>query len=201
MTLIEKLYKDNGQKMAVDYLKARSLILEEMNSKGGWINLTDVEKDVIINVFLEDPLVDTATNNTNKVTHLMTTKGMSVTEAQAYLATAYAMHHVKEVKSCEKRAASQDAAELVAIYLNLSDARDFIDTTKTLYDMYRLQGIKGTQYGTVGEGLLDFIESTPGTSFEHIGLAQQGYTINNSMPVSGLVSGLVDILINGNYNR
>lgn len=200
MTQIEILYKDGGTKLAVDYLKVRALILTEVNTKGGWGFLSDKEKDVVIDSFLEDPLLDTDTNNINKVTHLVTVHGMSSPDAQAYLAVAFATHHVKEVKSCEKRAASQDVAALMATYLDLADARDFIDTTKAMYDMFRLQGIKGTQYGTVGEGLLDFIESQAGTSFEFIGLAQQGYVLKTGV-IQDLVTGLVDMLINGNYTK
>lgn len=200
MTQIEILYKDGGTKLAVDYVKVRALILTEVNTKGGWGFLSDKEKDVVIDSFLEDPLLDTDTNNINKVTHLVTVHGMSSPDAQAYLAVAFATHHVKEVKSCEKRAASQDVAALMATYLDLADARDFIDTTKAMYDMFRLQGIKGTQYGTVGEGLLDFIESQAGTSFEFIGLAQQGYVLKTGV-IQDLVTGLVDMLINGNYTK
>lgn len=197
--MIVTLYRKFGSpKLAIDYLKARELAKQEMINKGGWTELTDEEKFHVIKFFVEDPEFDSATNNANKVGFL-TSIGYSIQDAQLYLPKAYAVHHEKEVVACKKRADSIDASNLVALYLGLDDARDFIETTKSLYDLFRDQGIKGVNYGSVGEGLLDFIESTPGTSFEFLGLAQQGYTTNGGLPISGLITGLKDILINGNY--
>jgi hypothetical protein len=200
METIEKLYRKHGTyKIAVDYLKARSLAIEIMVTKGGWNSLTTPEKNYIIAFYAEDPAMDLATNNQVKGQFLVM-NGVDPASIAKYLRNAYSKHHIKENEACKKRADSIAATDVVAKYLTLVDARDFIELTKTLYDLFKDQGIKGLNYGSVGEALMDFINSTVGTSFETTGLEQQGYTLNTGTWV-GFREELIDILINGNYKR
>jgi uncharacterized protein YoaH (UPF0181 family) len=200
MATIVQLYRKYGSpKIAIDFLKARALAKIEMVNKGGWNNLTDEEKDYIILFYLKDPSIDEATNNTNKVTYLMG-KGMSYNEAIDYLTTAYSKFHSKERDSTYKRATSVDTTNLLAKYLTTEDMASFLDITKMMIDKYKDEGITGTEYSVVGEGLTDFINSTPGTSFENLGLASQGYVLKTGT-IDDLKNGLIDILINGNYAK
>lgn len=202
MSNIKKYYRvkdDTQKKIAIDYLKARELAKDEMVTLGGWGSLTSEDKGYIVDFFLEDPAFDSATNNANKVGYLMGT-GLSLQEAQGYLASAYAAHHKKEKGACYKRANSVRVSEIVATYLSISDAADFVKTIDIPLTLYTTQGIKGVNDGSAGAGLFDFLESTAGTIYETAGLAEQGYTINVGT-VNDLITALMDVLRNGNYTK
>lgn len=187
-----------------DYLAMRKAYCDEvLTNKTTWANFSNEEKQRFIDLFLNDPnlnadpLLNQQANDQNKVIFLMGL-GYSQAVAQQVLVDSYSEHHVFEIEACTARANASKSTAVVIKYLNISDARDFIETTKSLYDLYADQGIKGVNDGSVGEGLFDFIESTVGTSFEFLGLEQQGYTLKGGT-WSTFKAELMDILRNGNY--
>lgn len=188
----------NTDYQGYDYLKRRDIIISSFR----WSNSnTDQTIDNVIENFAFDPTVDMTTNDTNKVVHLMTKKGMTQQESEDYLIKKFADFRVKERESYTNRRNSKQLTIVVSSLLSFTDARDFIETTKTLMDLYSEDGIVGVNYGVVGEGIIDYIESTVGTSYENTGLAVKGYTIKGA-PVNtlqDLIDGLKDVLINGNY--
>lgn len=201
MTRIQQLKRKYGHhKIAVDYLKARDLARDEMVVQGGWNALSDVDKYEIILLFLDDPAFDRATNDANKVGFLMS-KGLTLQQAQMYLVQAYSSHNVLEIEACAKRANSEAIRNILISFLSINDAADFTRVTKDLIALYSTKGIKGINDGTSGEGIFDFIESTSGTTYETAGLAEQGYVLNGGAPYSILITGLMDILRNGNYKK
>lgn len=176
-----------------DYLYIRDKVndasLVEFN---GWVNLEDEEKDLIIklSLYLSGP--------TDKVIYLMG-KGMTQSQAGSHLYTAYSYHNVKEVESCIMRSSSAKFREVVLTFLLITDAADFAEVIQGLEIMFSKTGVKGVNDGISGEGLFDWVESTPGTSFENGGLEAQGYVIQNGLTIQMFIGALMDVLRNGNY--
>jgi hypothetical protein len=182
-----------GDFICSDYLQVRDRIIEIFQ----WSTATDIEKDLIIEYFGYEPALDLATNDTNKVAYLMG-KGMTQIEAQGFLIQSYAAFHTKEKESCQTRANSEKLSEVMLTYLTIPDARDFIETTKSLVDLYTDQAVFGTNQGTAGVGIIDYIDSTVGTVYENVGLSGKNYTLNVGT-MEDLKNGLKDVLLTGNY--
>jgi hypothetical protein len=187
-------WKKWGSIVNNDYLQTRGYIIDICD----WSNLTDAEKDIVIECFAYDNSLDQATNDSNKVTYLMG-KGMSQIEAEAFLIQSFAEYRVHEKASCLARATSKQRDITVLTYLSSMDAKDFLETSKTLLELYKSEGVIGSEYGFVGVGVMDYIESTTGTVYENVGLASKGYTINGGAPIQMLIDGVKDIFVNGNY--
>lgn len=199
MADIITLFRKHGNpKVAIDYLKARDLATEEITNKGGWGNLTDLEKDYIIEFFINIPGMDYDTSNATKISHLMSVHSMTLQEAGAHLAGVYPRHHIGERNACLKRAQSKDIMTVMQTYLNIVDMADFVETTKDLYDAFKDEGIRGSQDGQHGMGLFDWIENTG--DFAVAGLIEQLYVYKQGTAADFKVA-LMDILRNGNYIR
>lgn len=186
-----------GDVLCTDILQVRDRIKEELDAIS-WSGLTNTQKDIVIEYYLKETNKDEATSNTEKVVYLMTSKGYSPLQAQGVLIKAYGSYHPKEVYACNKRANTEKLYEVIAKYLTLADAGDLIKITHKLFDLYKTQAIRGTQDGNAGEGLFNFLESTPGTSYETTGLEQQGYTLSTGT-YSEFITELMDVLRHGNY--
>lgn len=195
ITSIESWYQ-YGNTLCSDILQTRDRIKEIVNS-GTWSALNSNEKDIVIEMYITQDGVDENTYNTNKVVHLMS-KGYSLQEAQAALIQAYGIYHTKEVIACTKRANCEKLYMVIAKYLTLADAGDLIKITHKLFDLYKTQAIRGTEDGNAGEGLFNFLESTPGSSYENAGLEQQGYVLKTGT-YSEFITELMDVLRHGNY--
>lgn len=187
-----------GLKVCTDFLQVRSRIVDEINIKGGWTGLTNTEKDVCITYCALATGVSINDDNMNKVIYLTTTKGLSQPQAMGYLLQAFAQYNSKEIECCSKRITSSRLFETIGMFLSTSDGADFVKITQNLAYLYQRHAIMGVNEGVSGEGLFDFIQSTPGTQYEFAGLAQQGYTINNGT-ITDLINGIMDVLKNGNY--
>jgi hypothetical protein len=182
-----------GSFICTDYLQTRNHIIDIFD----WSTATDAEKDIVISYFGFDKSLDTATNDTNKVAYLMG-KGMTQADAQGFLVLSYSKFHTKEKGACYQRANCEKLSIVMLSYLSIIDSRDFIETTKLLMDLYAQQGIFGTAYGVAGVGIMDYIESTPGTVYENVGLDSKGYIFNTGT-LNDFKNDLKDILLNGNY--
>jgi len=179
-----------------DVLYIRERIRESLNIIG-WSGCSNTDKDIIIKYYLKETSKTESESDTEKVIYLMS-KGYSLNEAQGLLIKAYADFHILEIDACYKRANSSKLFTIIGKYLSVPDASDLIKITHTLFDLYKTQAIRGTTYGTAGEGILDFIMSTPGTSYEFTGLEQQGYVLNTGN-YNDFINELLDVLKFGNY--
>lgn len=162
-----------------------------------WSGCTNTEKDIVIKYYLKETNKTQSESDTEKIVYLM---GLGYTQQQAigFLIQSYSVYHLLEIDSCNKRGNSTKLYDIIGKYISISDAADLIKITHKLFDLYKTQAIRGTTYGTAGEGLLDFITSTPNTSYEFSGLEQQGYVLNTG-DYNSFISELMDILKNGNY--
>jgi len=193
MTTIEAIHKA-GSKSYKDYLVKRKSISDEATSST-WSNLTDNDKYIVIRYYATDNNVDTNTNNANKVGFLMG-EGQSLSEAQDYLLSAFALHHEKEIPVCETRAKCKKLNEVVLSHLSEDDATDFTNTSATLFGFYINHARKGSNDNSKLDGLFDFIEST--SSYALVGLEQQGYALLQGTWAS-FTTAIMDVLRNGNY--
>lgn len=176
-----------GESYFIDYLVWYNLLRDGLSD---WITLTNDQKIMAIDHNI-------GTNTLEKVQHLMSL-GLSQVEASVRLQKAFARHHVKEVEACRGRSISETLYVIVSKYLDIPEGAEFFGLTQNLYDKYVTQAIFGTEYGNSGLGLMDFIESTPGTIYENAGLEQQGFTMQNGdADSSNFVVELVNWLIWG----
>jgi hypothetical protein len=165
-----------------------------------WANLTDDERDFMIELYLKETAITEAQDSTNKVTHLISTGQATTTEeARLIIVDKWSKHHVLEVEACEKRAKALKLYLEVGTYLSISDATDFFTTVENLYFGYEKQAIKGTNDGSE-TGLFDYIESTVGTVYEFAGLESKGYTMQNGdLDETNFIIAIMDVLRNGKY--
>ena len=197
MSTITTLTKRYGnKKVAIDFLKARDLILADMIGQGGWANLSDEDKYAVIKMFVftdADPNTDT----TNKATFL-TIKGHSGAEISEILGTAYP-HYQQEARiACQKRRGSQAFMSVLQTYLEIPDMVQLLETTKNLLAKYSEEAIIGSAYGLAGDGIADFLENTSG--FEFTGLEAQAFSTKTGTKTD-LANDLMDILKDGNYTK
>jgi hypothetical protein len=195
ITSIES-WNQYGDILCTDCLQIRDRIKYHFELVS-WSGLTGTEKDIVINLYLKESYKDDNTSNTEKIMHLLG-KGYSMAQAQGTLIKSYSEYHIREVVACASRANSEQLYIVIAKYLTLADAGDLIKITHKLFDLYKSQGIRGTLDGNAGEGLFNFLESTPGTSYETTGLQQQGYSLNTGNYTT-FITELMDVLRNGNY--
>lgn len=182
--------------ITTDYLQTRERI-RVMLDDIAWTGCTINEKYIVIKYYLKESLKTSSDSDSEKIQFLMG-EGLSLDESKIFLIKAYSVYHIKEIDACNKRSNSESLYEVIAKYLNLTDAADLIKITHKLFDLYKSQAIRGLNDGTAGEGLFDFLESTVGSSYETSGLEQQGYTLNTG-DFTSFISELMDVLRNGNY--
>lgn len=191
-------WRDYGLDVCTDYLQVRDCIRLILNTSV-WTTLTVEEKYATIDFYTREDGITIEDDNSRKILFLIS-EGYTQEEAKDYMQTAWAEFHKEEIKACYKRAYNKTIFKVFSKYLNLEEAADLTRVIQDLYYMYTTQGIKGTKDGHAGEGLYDFIESTPGTSYETAGLEQQGYTMQTGDPdTTNFVAELMDVLRGGNY--
>lgn len=182
--------------LCTDRLQLRLRIIEILNTQT-WSGISDEERDIVIKYYLKETSKSDSVANEEKVIFLMG-KGFSFGEVQGLLIKSYSIYHLMEIESCYSRANSAKLFEVIAKYLTLVDAADLINITHKLFDLYKTQGIRGVNDGSVGAGLFDFLESTVDTMYETSGLQQQGYVLNTG-DYTTFISELMDVLKYGNY--
>lgn len=182
-----------------DYYQFRDYQRSEL-SPLGWAQLSDKQKDLMIKLDLEDNSIDEATNNANKVSHLISTgQAANVDEASLFLVNSWASHHVLMVESCKQRAEALKMFIEIGTYLSKQDGQDFFETIQLMYDGFREQAIRGSQDDS-DVALFDYIEGTPGTVNEFINLSTKGYTMRNGdIDASNLIIAIMNILRLGQY--
>ena len=175
-----------GKLAANDY----QVIRDEILALQTWATNTNAEKDVIIKY------CDRNVTDTDKVTYLMTVKGMTQPQAQGFLLETWHKHHKKFLYSCDER--WYYAKKIVLTYLNESDGGDLFDTINDLANTYLTIGRKGQGYEDNKDGIMNYIESTYG--FVGQGLAENIYTLQTGTWAE-FISALKDCIINGIYNK
>ena len=165
-----------------------------------WVNLSNSEKDFMIDLYLKETSISQATDDTNKATHLITTgQAVDAESARLLIVESWSKHHILDVESCKARANALKLYISIGTYLSISDATDFFMTVENLYVGFRDQAIKGTQDGSE-EGLFDYIESTVGTVYEFAGLASKGYVMQNGdSDEINFTASIMDVIRHGKY--
>ncbi len=120
----------------------------------GWTAMTDTEKDIIIDWYAYPE------GSTEIVTYLVTTKGMSVNEAEDYLIDKWHIYWNSFLEDCPER--WSNAAKVTVGYLPFSAASQVLDTVNVLVDKYIIAGRLGIGYGDTSDGLMNFIMSSSG---------------------------------------
>ena len=120
----------------------------------GWTAMTDTEKDVIIDMYAYPE------GSTEIVTYLVTTKGMTVNEAEDYLIDKWHTYWNSFLEDCPER--WSNAAKVTVGYLPFSASSQLLDTVNVLVDKYIVAGRLGIGYGDTSDGLMNFIMSSSG---------------------------------------
>ncbi len=132
----------------------------------GWTAMTDTEKDIIIDWYAYPE------GSTEIVTYLVTTKGMSVNEAEDYLIDKWHIYWNSFLEDCPER--WSNAAKVTVGYLPFSAASQVLDTVNVLVDKYIIAGRLGIGYGDTSDGLMNFIMSSSG----YVGNGLEEYCIS-----------------------
>jgi hypothetical protein len=183
--------------LTTDYLQLRDYIRDILNEKS-WVNLTNFEKDIVIEYHIKEAIKTLAEEQTEKVTYLVLEKDISASEATSFMIRSFANHQIKNKAACAKRMDQAELYFIVGKYLDLSEATDFYSVAEILFSKYKDQGIKGTMHGDYEAGLFDFMESTVGTVYETAGLASQNYTMLVGT-LQDFIDEMLNILRKGNY--
>ena len=192
-------WKESGEQATSDFLQFQSYV-EEVADGLLWSSLTNEEKEFLIDYYLKANTTTREADNLQKITYLITTKGMTQAQAEDYLRQSWANYHIKEIESCKRRSESKEVYLVISTYLSFQEASDFVRTIETPLYMYATQGIRGIEEGNTIEGLFDFIQSTPGTIYETAGLNEQGYTmLTGDTDVTNFKADLLNVLRLGNY--
>lgn len=132
----------------------------------GWTAMTDTEKDIIIDWYAYPE------GSTEIVTYLVTTKGMSVNEAEDYLIDKWHIYWNSFLEDCPER--WSNAAKVTVGYLPFSAASQVLDTVNVLVDKYIIAGRLGIGYGDTSDGLMNFVMSSSG----YVGNGLEEYCIS-----------------------
>ena len=124
----------------------------------GWSAMTDTEKDYIIDAYAYPE------GSTEIVTYLVTTKGMTVNEAEDYLIDKWHTYWNSFLEDCPER--WSNAAKVTVTYLPFSAASQVLDTVNVLVDKYIVAGRLGIGYGDTSDGLMNFVMSTSDRDWE-----------------------------------
>lgn len=177
-----------GLNICNDYLCTKGEI-KELVTNIGWSNLTNEEKDIAIICYsYSDP--------TEAVIYLMTVKGYTQQQAQAFLLSAWHKHHSHVVEACRQRWFYLKL--IIAAFLSFTDAEDLFDKNESLIFAYTDMGRLGKNYGDKKDGIMDMIESTNG--YENNGLRESGYTLTQGN-YDVFISAVHDVLVNGYYTK
>jgi hypothetical protein len=182
-----------------DYSQFREYTRAILDAKT-WVNLSNSEKDFMIDLYLKEAAISQVTDDTNKATHLITTGQATDAESvRLLIVDRWSKHHILDVESCRARANALKLYISIGTYLSISDATDFFMTVENLYVGFRDQAIKGTQDGSE-EGLFDYIESTVGTVYEFAGLSSKGYAMQNGdLDELNFIAAIMDVIRHGKY--
>jgi hypothetical protein len=120
----------------------------------GWSAMTDTEKDCIIDAYAYPE------GSTEIVTYLVTTKGMTVNEAENYLIDKWHTYWDSFLEDCPER--WSNAAKVTVSYLPFSATSQVLDTVNVLVDKYIVAGRLGIGYGDTSDGLMNFVMSSSG---------------------------------------
>jgi hypothetical protein len=138
----------------------------------GWSAMTDTQKDYIIDVYAYPE------GSTEIITYLVTTKGMTQTEAENYLTDRWHIHWGNFLKDCPER--WNNTVKVTVGYLPFSASSQLMDTVNVLVDKYLVTGRLGVGYGDTSDGLMNFVMSS--SSYVGNGLEEycisHGFTLN-----------------------
>lgn len=176
LEIIDETWKD----LYTDYKAARVAIYYLVVSKGGFDNLTSIEKEIAARWFVVG----------------------SDKQAQVFsLPEIIALGKIYNNSSGIARKARLEAM-MIELWNRLSqnqvnDIISAMNFSKVSVNYIEL-GQEGTLEGNP-EGLFDYVEARSGTSWENTGLRVQNYTPLGMSNCAELADRVMDILVNGNY--
>lgn len=189
-----------GSATGSDHLKVRSEIQKLLDSKT-WALASSSERDIAIDFWIKEDIVTISDDNTNKVTHLMTTQGMTQADAVSLLQSKFGENHIKNIEACNNRGAHSKLYRLIAKYLSFQDAHDFNNTVRDLLSDYKTQALLGTEDSTGMVGLFDYIENTAGTIYATAGLASKAYVMQNGdLDMTNFTIELMSLFRDGDFS-
>lgn len=189
-TTIQNIYNVTSVYVKDNILKQD--LLRQALSATTWSSLTNSEKDIVIEMSIGDL-------DTEKVTYLLS-NGYTQAQAVSILRNNWGLNLNKNRRACEKRLKSLKISDVLGIYLTIQDAEDLQTTIRDLEDDY-LMGMRGVAHHGETYGLVDYFNSTTGTTGETQGLRQtKSYVMQNGdANMDNFVNDVLDVLIYGNY--
>jgi len=162
-----------GETFCDDY-QHKQKIIRLFHYEKGWDVLTDAEKDLVVKYYANPQLDPTGDTQTIQViTHLMTTKNLSIDEATDEVVDRW--HNYWENVVIEAPVRWRKAVKVAVKYLSFVDATDLLNTIENLVAYYLNSGRLGLGYGDSKDGILNYITST--NSFVGTGLRFNAYTL------------------------
>lgn len=163
----------HGAEVLSDYQEKQKAIKLAGYNKG-WSACTNVERDIIVDYYANPQVNPTgATQNTEVITHLMTTKGLSYSDSVDYVVDRWWDHWTAFLSDCDSR--WRDAVKTTIKHLSFVDASDLFDEIEILVGYYLDAGRLGLDYGDSKEGIMDYVMST--NMYEGNGLEENAYTL------------------------
>jgi len=162
-----------GGLFSEDY-QHKQKIMRVFHYEKGWVNLTNEEKDIIIEYYANPQVSPTGDTQTMQVIqHLMLFKSMSEDEAVDKLVDTWHNYWEHVVDEAPNR--WRKAVKVTVKYLSFIDASDLLNTIENLVSYYLDSGRLGLGYGDSKDGILNYITSTYG--FNGTGLKYNVYTL------------------------
>ena len=170
VTSIENMSTFGGY--AIDTYQTQQKGVRLCGYETGWSAMTDTEKDIIIDSYAYPE------GTTEIITYLVTTKGMTQTEAENYLTDKWHIHWGNFLDDCPER--WSESVKVTVGYLPFSASSQLMDTVNVLVDKYLVTGRLGIGYGDTSDGLMNFVMSSSsyvGNGLEEYCIAH-GFTLN-----------------------
>jgi len=172
ITSIEK-WSTLGSYVGLDYQDTQKAVRLAMYDKR-WSACTTEERNMAIDFYANPQINPTgSTQNTEVVTHLMTTKGFSLQQSTDYMVDKWWDHWSKFLENCPER--WKRAVKVAVQYLSFVDASDLFDEIETLVGYYLNSGRLGLEYGDNRDGIMDYIMSI--NAYDGNGLEDNDYTL------------------------
>ena len=161
-----------------------------------WENLTNDEKDIIIDYYANPPIDSEQTQITQIITHLMEKNNLSYDDALEIYIDKWHNHWSNYLDDCAKT--WRDTVKIVVKYLSLVDSADLFDIVSPLVDFYLSTGRLGLGFGDSKDGLINYIRSDYG--FTKTGLEYNNYDLRKGTWVE-FIEALTLSLAGKHYKR
>jgi hypothetical protein len=163
--------------------------LEAKCNEVRWNNLNNSQKQIICDYNAHKPESD--------LYAFYMSQGKTQQEADNFFWDSWESNHIKTVPCCQER--FHYAKKIFFRRLTMESASNFCDNEVVNINNFMFNAIKGSDYGDIKDGLLDFIEST--NSRQANGMQQVSEMRNPNDTWQSIINDLKDVLINANYTK